>query len=225
MNMRAGRVPRVMTWTVLLLGLVVLLLLALPRVVAARKTIETRFRESLVEAKSNDGDVLEVATVRTEESVAISDAKALWFLNIPVNLGKTVSSLRVPVTYRFHVLLSGEWHVAETRETVSVHAPAVRPSLPPAPDISAMDVQTERGWFRFNAKDVEQQVRALVTDELNSRAARLSRTPVAADLARRSVTNYLKGRMSWLSRACRHKVFVVRFQNEAAPSEDAREPR
>ncbi len=208
------KIPAVVFSIVAILALSIVLLLLLPRLFSTHRTLEMRFQESLIEVRSNHGDVLEVATCKSTASFTEEDQLDTTVLGITVPLGKTESFLMVPVTYRFHVLLSDSWRIRSTRETVLVTAPAVRPSLPPAPDISAMQVRTARGWARFNGQEVEERVKDRVTGALNIRAYKLAGSPPIRDAARHSIEEAIKRYIPWLPEESRGKVFQVRFADE-----------
>ena len=59
------RIPASIVYTIAILLLVLLILILLPRAVSFRKDVETRFQESLVDVKGNQGDVLEVSTYKS----------------------------------------------------------------------------------------------------------------------------------------------------------------
>ncbi len=215
------RVPAGVVYAVVILLLAIVVLILLPKAFTFRKDITTRFMESLVEVKGNHGDVLEVATYQGSTFFSESDKLDTAVLGIPVPLGTTEAFLMVPVTYRFHVLLSDRWQIRSTPETVTVIAPEIRPSLPPAPDISRMEIRSERGWARFNRSDVEDRVKATVTGALNIRAYKLARSQVVRDASRKSVESALKHWIPWLPDQCRDKVFVVRFGDETEGGDEA----
>lgn len=215
------RVPVLFVYAMLTLVLALLVILLAPRLVSVRKGIETRFQESLVEIKGNHGDVLEVATYKSTAYFTEEDRLDLSLLGLALPLGTTEAYLMVPVTYRFHVLLSDKWLIRTTPETVTVFAPGIRPSLPPAPDISQMEVRSERGWARLNRQEVEDRVRSMVTSSLTVRAAKLARSQLVRDAARGSVERSLRNWIPWLPAECRSKVFTVRFGDEAAGGDAA----
>ena len=77
------------------------------------KSIEQRFIEELMGVKSNAGDVLEVGILNSAASLSQEekiDFTLLPGVNIPFN---TKVSITVPVTYRFHILLSEKWRIGE----------------------------------------------------------------------------------------------------------------
>lgn len=209
------RIPAPVIYTLAILLLVLLILILLPKAVTIHKDVETRFQESLVEVKGNHGDVLEVATYKSSAYFSESDKLDTTVLGIPLPLGTTEAFLMVPVTYRFHVLLSDRWQIRTTPETVTVIAPDIRPSLPPAPDISRMEVKSERGWARLNRKEIEERVKSMVTGTLNIRAHKLARSQLIRDPSRKSVESSLQNWISWLPDECRDKVFTIKFGDES----------
>lgn len=223
---RRARIPAPVLYLVVILVLVLLIVIFLPRAVTVHKDIETRFQESLVEVKGNHGDVLEVSTYKSSANFSESDKLDTTILGIPVSLGTSEGYLMVPVTYRFHVLLSDRWMIRTTPETVTVIAPGIRPSLPPAPDISKMEIKSERGWARFNRSDIEERLKAMVTGTLTIRAHKLAQSQLIRDASRKSVESSLKNWLRWLPEECKNKVFVVKFSDEAteprAPTGSAR---
>ena len=215
------KVPAPVVYTVVILVLVVLILVLFPKVVVRHKTIETRFQESLVEVKGNHGDVLEISTFKSKAEISEKDNADLSFLGLlPIPMGTTKAALRVPVTYRFYVLLSDRWQIRTTPETVTVNAPDIRPSLPPAPDISQLEISTEVGWARFNRKDIEERVKLMTTSILNNRARQLAHSQIIRDASRKSVESSLKNWIHWLPEECKNKVFVIKFGDEL--TEDAK---
>lgn len=210
------RAPAMQAYTVLILALAAVVLFLAPRLLSVRKDIETRFQESLVEVKGNKGDVLEVSTYKSTALFNEEDRLDATVLGITVPLGTTEAFLMVPVTYRFHVLLSDRWRIRVTPETVTVFAPDIRPSLPPAPDISQMEVRSDRGWARMNRREIEDRVRSMVSGALNVRAHKLARSQIVRDASRKSVESSLRNWIPWLPAECRNKVFIVKFGEEAA---------
>ena len=210
------RIPILGIYAATIVPLVLLAIIFVPRIFTLHKSIETRFLEALVEVKGNHGDVLETATYKNNELFSDSDKLNFGVLGFSIPLGTTEASVMVPVTYRFHVLLSDHWQIRSTRETVTIIAPELHPSIPPAPDISKMEVKSKSGWARFDAKDKEQSVISTVTNTLNARAVSLGRSQLIRDASRKSVEGFLKNWIRWLPEEAKNKVFVIKFGNEAA---------
>jgi hypothetical protein len=123
---------------------------SLPEIAGKFKTgtITTTFKESIPEVTSTQGDILELATSRSDEFFRREDSMSI--LRNTIFLGATVSEIRVPVTFRYHVRLSDSWRLAARGNVCVVLAPRVRPSQPPAIHTDLMEKMSENGWARFN---------------------------------------------------------------------------
>jgi len=157
---------------------------------AVTRSVEETFRERITRVRSNEGDVLEVATVETEETFTRLDSRDLFSGWIP--LGTTLSEIRVPVVYRYHVLLSDPWNVEVTGDQISVTAPVIRPSLPPAIRTDGMQKKSTAGWARFNAADNLSHLERELTPRMERRAAEARRVNLSRDAAREAVEKFVR---------------------------------
>jgi hypothetical protein len=67
-------------------------------------TITRTFVEHIPEFSPTHGDVLELTTSRSDEDFTRSDSRSIaWNM---IYLGTTVSTIRVPATFRYHLRLS-----------------------------------------------------------------------------------------------------------------------
>lgn len=218
----------------LLLGLALLLMAQLVRgtsdtiqqaaSIAARfrtGTITTTFRSSMASIASNQGDVLEVATGRFDERLRREDELSVfggW-----VYLGTTVSEIRTPVTYRYHIRLSDPWKLAANGNVCVVLAPPLRPSLPPAIHSDGLEEQTESGWARFNKQENLEKLKRELTAELERRASDPRHMQHFREHARKSIAQFVK---AWLLReehwrSDRFAAIVVLFPDEAAAQSES----
>jgi hypothetical protein len=177
-------------------------------------TITNTFLEGIPEVTSTQGDVLEVATSRSDEIFRREDAMSILWNT--VYLGTTVSEIRVPVTFRYHVRLSDSWHLAVRGNVCVVLAPQIRPSLPPAIHTDHMEKMTENGWARFNKDDSLLELERSITPTLEERAASPSHLRLSREACRESVAEFVK---KWLItkdrwRADRLSAIVVVFPDE-----------
>ena len=113
--------------------------------------ITQTFRESIPEITSTQGDVLELAVSRSDESFERADER--WIGWDKIYLGTTVVEIRVPVTFRYHLRLSDPWQLATRDHVCVVRAPAIRPSLPPAINTAGMEKRAASGWARFDKNE------------------------------------------------------------------------
>jgi hypothetical protein len=177
-------------------------------------TITNTFTESIPEVTSSQGDVLELATSRSDETFRREDAKSiLWNM---VSLGTTVSEIRVPVTFRYHVRLSDSWRLAARGNVCVVLAPRIRPSEPPAIHTEFMEKMTENGWARFNKDDNLSLLEKSITPTLETRSFEPSHIRLSREACRQSVAEFVK---KWLMkedrwRTDRFSAIIVVFPDE-----------
>jgi hypothetical protein len=178
-------------------------------------TITNTFLESIPEVTSTHGDVLEVATSHCDEIFRKEDAMSILWNT--VYLGTTVSEIRVPVTFRYHVRLSDpSWRLAVRGNVCVVEAPLIRPSLPPAIHTDHLEKMTENGWARFNKDDNLFELEKSITPTLENRAMSPSHLRLSREACRESVAEFVK---KWLItkdrwRADRFTAIIVVFPDE-----------
>lgn len=152
--------------------------------------INESFRESITQIVSTEGDVLEVATLETDETVTQRDMKTLF--NNTVYLGTTVSEIRTPVVYRYHIQLSGEWNIERQGGRILVVAPEIRPSQPPAIRTDQMQKRSEAGWLRFNAAESLEALEKNLTPSLEKRAGDERHINMVREACRKSVAEFVR---------------------------------
>lgn len=155
-----------------------------------KQTITESFRENVKRIASTHGDVLELATLDTEETVTKYDTKT-W-LNDAIYLGTTVAEIRAMVVYRYHLKLSDEWKLTVENGRCVVVAPAIRPSLPPAIRTETMEKKSEAGWLRFNAAENMAELEKGLTSILESRAAVPGKIRHVREASRLSVAKFVQ---------------------------------
>jgi hypothetical protein len=161
------------------------------------------------------GGLLEVATVTADEHFTRRDVMRVW----GVSLGETVSEVRVPVTYRFHIELAREWVVTLDGTRAIVSAPELEPSLPVAFDTGAMRRTTKNGWARFNKDENLAAAERAITTELEGRAGSPRYLALVREDARRTIVEFVS---RWLLTEPRWKsapghAVVVLFPGERVP--------
>jgi len=177
-------------------------------------TITTTFVEAIPEVHGTGLGNLELATVElTEIMTATDERRVLWD---SVSLGETVSEIRVPVTYRYHLRLADAWQLEVSGGTCLVLAPRIRPSLPPAIDTARMTKRSDNGWLRFNAEDQLAELERGLTPTLTEYAGDPRHVDLIRDEARQTVAAFVR---SWLLREDqwredRFRAIVVRFPDE-----------
>ena len=182
--------------------------------------ITTTFRESIPHITSTQGDILELAVFRCDETFKRTDEK--WTGWGWVYLGTTVVEIRVPVSFRYHLRLSDPWRLAARDQVCMVLAPQIRPSLPPAIHTTDMERRAESGWARFDKNDQLDALERSMTPSLEQRARDPAHLQLVREACRQSVAGFVK---KWLLRegqwrSDRFTSIVVVFPDEAAVASD-----
>src|SRR5206468_4632198 len=133
-----------------------------------RGNITRTFVAAIPEISSTGAGNLELATSAQTESFRAEDEKSIFWDKL--YLGKTVSEIRVPVTYRYHLRLADAWHLDVSGQTCIVVAPSIRPSLPPAIHTDRMEKRSDEGWARFNAREQMAGLEKSITPTLSTYA-------------------------------------------------------
>lgn len=178
-----------------------------------KEDITTSFRENLLKITATKGDILEVATVEMDETFTRMNMKTLaWNL---FYLGTTISEVRVPAVYRYHIKLSDDWKVTVEGDRCLVIAPIIRPSQPPAIRTEKMEKKSVAGWARFDAAQNMTELEKSITPSLESRAGNKSHIDRVRDPARKAVAEFVK---TWLLSNPKQNVkhITIIFADEAA---------
>jgi len=157
---------------------------------------------------------LEVATTHQVEVFERTDSKELlWGM---IDLGTNIVLLRVPVTYRYHIRLYDHWKLRVDGNRLTVEAPPIRASMPPAIHTDEVVSHAVRGWARGSPSDLVAQLQREVTPTLCHYAADPKRIDLIRETCRLSVAEFvrgwLEGHMQW--RADRFTSIQVRFPDE-----------
>ncbi len=185
--------------------------------------ITTTFLEDIPVITSTHGNVLELATSRSVETFKRDDALNTFWNSFYI--GTTTAEIRVPVTFRYHILLSDPWHLSARGNVCFVSAPAIQPSLPPAIDTSAMEKRAESGWGRFDKDQQLDQLEKDMTGMLNRRARDGNHLNLVREQCRQSVAEFVK---NWLIQRAQwtntFDAIVVVFPDEPQFSKDGSPP-
>lgn len=181
----------------------------------SRHSVTEQFRISVTEIVSTRGEVLEVATLETDETLTRYDMRTLF--NELVDLGTTVSEIRTPVVYRYHIRLTDPWELRQEGAEWIVQAPALRPSLPPAIRTERLEKKSEAGWLRFNASENLAELEKNLTPMLEKRAGNSTHLNLVRESARDSVAAFVR---QWLLREQGGEIRAVqvRFPDDPPPA-------
>ena len=179
---------------------------------ALSTSITEQFREYVPTAGPTDG-ILETATSSVPETFTQTDSA--WLFNI-IPLGTTVSEIRVPAIYRYHIQLFDPWKLVVSGQVCLVLAPQFQPSLPPAILTAQMEKSTSSGWLRFDGQDDLATLESGITGELVKRANDKLHRDFVREACRQSVAAFVK---SWLMKEAywredRFHQIVVVFPDE-----------
>jgi hypothetical protein len=177
-------------------------------------TITNRFLAAIPELSSAGTGHLELATAEVTETFSRSEERRIFWDWI--SLGETVTEIRVPVTYRYYVRLADPWRLEISGQTCVVHAPSLRPSLPPAIHTDKMEKKTERGWLGYNADQQMTELEKSVTPTLEAYARDERHLGFVREECRKTLAEFVK---SWLLkedywRNDRFHTIVVLFEDE-----------
>jgi hypothetical protein len=157
--------------------------------------ITETFTSALPTFARTPGGNLELATSTSTETLTRTDERTIaWDM---FYLGKTVSEISVPVTYRYHLNLRDTWKLDVVGSTCVVRAPAIRPSLPPAIHTDKMQKRSEAGWARFDAKEQMAELERSLTPRLTRHAGDPRRLALVREECRKTVAEFVR---DWLLR-------------------------
>jgi hypothetical protein len=160
-----------------------------------QQTITETFLSALPTIARTPGGTLELATATSVETLARTDEKTIaWDM---IYLGKTVSEISVPVTYRYHLNLRDPWKLEVSGNTCIVRTPAIRPSLPPAIHTDKMQKRSEAGWARFDAREQMAELERSLTPRLTRHAGDPRRLALVREDCRKTVAEFVR---DWLLR-------------------------
>jgi hypothetical protein len=187
-------------------------------------TITQTFISAIPTIAPDSGLRLELASFEAVEILRSTDERRIGWDLIP--LGTTVTEIRVPVTYRYHLRLDEPWRLQVEGQTCVVHAPPIRPTLPPAIDTGRMEKFSDRGWLRFNEADQMEALERGITAAASARAADSTHLELVRERCRLEVAEFVR---SWLLlenhwREDRFRSVVVIFADEAEDKPPTRPP-
>ena len=153
-------------------------------------TLTTHLLSSLTRVTDAGLGRLEVAVLEANETLRrVDDRRLMWDL---LPLGRTVVELEVPVVYRYHLPLDGEWRIVVAGPVIWVFAPGLEPSLPPAIRTEGLRRRVETSWLRFDGGEQAAELERQLTALLSERAAHPDQLALARPAARRTLARLVK---------------------------------
>jgi len=138
---------------------------------------------------------LELASAEATEILSREEERRILWDRI--SLGTTVSEIRVPVTYRYHLRLDDPWRLEVRDQLCVVYAPEIRPTLPPAIHTDRMEKRVEESWLRFDGDDQLAALERSLTPTLSRQAADPRHLQLVREPSRRTVAEFVR---TWLLR-------------------------
>ena len=160
-------------------------------------TITETFTASLPKLETERGGLLELSKVTATETFRSKDELSYDFRWFEVDVGTTITEIRVPVTYRYHLRMRDAWQLSVTNAVCIVHAPAIRPSQPPAIHTDRMEKSSDEGWARFNAEEQMTKLEQTITPTLRKYAGDEQHLDVIRENCRKTVSEFIE---DWLLR-------------------------
>jgi hypothetical protein len=161
-----------------------------------QQTITRTFEESLPKLSSDPGGRLELASFTVTES--FSESNHLTTAWGELDLGATVTEIKVPATYRYYLRLHDHWKLNVTSNLCIVHAPRIKPTLPPAIDTARMEKKSLEGWGRFNADEQMDALEKNITPTLAGYAGDARHLALVREECRKTVAQFVR---DWLLKA------------------------
>jgi hypothetical protein len=187
-------------------------------------TITNTFISAIPSFAPDSGAKLELAAFEAVEILRSTDELRIgWDM---ISLGTTVTEIRVPVTYRYHLRFDEPWLLEVDGQSCIVHAPLIRPTLPPAIDTARMEKHSDRGWLRFNEDEQMEELERGITGVLSERAADSRHLEMVRERCRLEVAEFVR---SWLLledhwRDDRFRSVTVIFADETEIDESPQPP-
>ncbi len=167
-----------------------------------QENLTTRFVSAIPELTRELN--LELATATFPETFTKASAlSCCWGL---LNLGTSTVQVQVPVTYRYHLCLREAWKLEMRQRTLIVHAPQIKPSLPPAIHTDQLNTLAVRGWARGSTSTLLTQLQQSLTPTLSQYAGDARHQELVRPQCRASVAEFVQ---LWLEREGQHQRFTT----------------
>jgi len=155
--------------------------------------ITQTFTEYLPEVSDTGEGILGVAKMKNTKSFKRTDK--LTILWDRVSLGTTITEIKVPATFRYHIELADPWKLVVHEQHCKVFAPALKATLPVAIHTNEIEKRADQGWARFNAKEQMDGLEKSITPTLNQHAQSKKHMDGIREQARKSVAEFVR---QWL---------------------------
>jgi len=133
------------------------------------------------------GGLLEVSRITAPETFSASNDETI----LGISIGKTITRIRVPAVYRYHVKLDPQWKIILKDKTFVVISPPVIPSLPVAIDTARLEAESTGTWSLFTGEGRKAELQKLITKTLGAKAASPSYVNFQREVARQTIRDFV----------------------------------
>lgn len=140
-----------------------------------------------IEVMRTKGGLLQVSTISSPEIFQSTQTHTL--LGVPV--GNTISQIRVPATYHYHIELAPEWKISLKDKTFTVITPRVKPTLPVAIDTAHLERLDSGTWSLFTGNAQLNELQKSITQNLALKAATPAFIALQREASRKTVTEFV----------------------------------
>lgn len=144
-----------------------------------------------VEVIRTHGGLLQVSTIRSPETFQASADHRL----LGIDLGETVTQIRVPAFFNYHIELQKDWPVTVAGDRVLVIAPAVSPTLPVAIDTAHLQKFSSGTWSIFTGSRELDTLERSISQALALKASSPTYIQYQRESARKTVEEFVR---KWL---------------------------
>ncbi|MBC7380913.1 MAG: hypothetical protein H7346_26245 [Burkholderiaceae bacterium] len=148
---------------------------------------------------NTEGGMLEVSTLTKVEEFTwkSSFTCVIRIIDCSSILAPSTSRIRVPVHYTYRVPLNGTWTLKLEKDHYVLEVSALEPKMPPAIELSKMEIETKRGWLSPSARANEEAMLRNLGAELAQRATQQHYLDFQRDAAQKTVLQFAS---KWVKR-------------------------
>lgn len=139
---------------------------------------------------STQGGTINVATLIKNEEFAWKSSFECPFIKCPNIFKPTTSTIRVPVHYTYSIPLAATWSMTLDRGHYLLQVPSPQPNIPPAIDLSKMEIRTVRGWLSPGTEGNREKLMRALGPELAKRAMQAHYFEMQRGVAQKTVLEF-----------------------------------
>jgi len=141
-----------------------------------------------MEVMRTKGGLLEVSSITTPETFRSTKDHTVF---AAVGVGQTISEIRVPAVFRYHIELAPEWKITRRDNQIIVIAPRVKPTLPVAIDTGRLVALSAGIWSVFTGRSELEVLQKSITKTLEVKAAGPGYIQFQREAARETVKEFV----------------------------------